>query len=155
YLLVYAALASLMGLLFFRLPTAYVPEEDQGFLMVITQTPVGSVVSRTVNAMHKVEDYFMTHEPDLVSGVFLVSGFSPGGVGQNAGFGYVVMKDWDERRKSGQDAPSLQRRGMRALAAISDAQAFVFAPPAISELGQSAGFDFYLKDEEGRGHESL
>src|SRR6201999_2520099 len=114
YLLVYAALASLMGLLFFRLPTAYVPEEDQGFLMVITQTPVGSVVSRTVNAMHKVEDYFMTHEPDLVSGVFLVSGYSPGGVGQNAGFGYVVLKDWDLRRGFRRSAQAMQRRGAQA-----------------------------------------
>jgi multidrug efflux pump len=155
FLLLYVALASLMGLLFFRLPTAYVPEEDQGFLMVIMQTPVGSIVTRTVGAMAKIKEYFFTHEADSVSGVFLVSGYSPGGVGQNTGFGYVTLKDWDERRSSRQDAQAIQRRGAPAMAAINDAQVFLFAPPAIGELGVSAGFDFFLKDTGGNGHGAL
>jgi multidrug efflux pump len=156
FLLVYAALASIMGLLFVRLPTAYVPEEDQGYLFALVQTPVGATLQRTVNAMEKIRDYFVTHEGDAVEGTFLVAGYSPsGGAGQNVGFGYITLKDWSLRRSKNLGIEALQGRAYRALAAISDAQAYVFAPPAISELGNSAGFDFYVKDNKGKGHAAL
>jgi multidrug efflux pump len=155
FLVVYAVLASIMGLLFFRLPTAYVPEEDQGFLFTLVQTPVGATLQRTINAMEKIRDYFLTQESDAVEGTFLVTGFSPTGSGQNVGFGYVVLKDWSKRKSSRLSVTAIQARAYRALAGISDAQAFVFAPPAIVELGNSAGFDFYLKDNKGKGHSAL
>jgi multidrug efflux pump len=155
FLLVYAALASIMGMLFFRLPTAYVPEEDQGYLFTVVQTPVGATLQRTLNAMEKIKDYFLTQEKDAIEGSFLVAGFSPTGAGQNVGFGYIVLKDWSLRKSSRLSLSAIQGRAYGALAAIKDAQAFVFAPPAINELGNSAGFDFYLKDNKGKGHEAL
>jgi len=144
-----------MGLLFIRLPTAYVPEEDQGFLFTLVQTPVGATIQRTLSAMEKIKDYFLTQEKDAVEGTFLVAGFSPSGAGQNVGFGYIVLKDWSVRKSSKLSVAALQGRGYGALAAITDAQAFVFAPPAIAELGNSAGFDVYLKDDKGQGHAAL
>jgi multidrug efflux pump len=155
FLLVYAALASIMGLLFFRLPTAYVPEEDQGYLFTVVQTPMGATLQRTLNAIERIKDYFLTQEKDAVENTFLVAGFSPTGAGQNVGFGYIVLKDWSQRKSKNLSAAALQARGYPALAAIGDAMAFVFAPPAIAELGNSAGFDFYLKDNKGRGHAAL
>ncbi|HWW21381.1 MAG TPA: efflux RND transporter permease subunit, partial [Steroidobacteraceae bacterium] len=155
FVLVYAALASIMGLLFFRLPTAYVPEEDQGYLFTVLQTPVGATLQRTLNAMEKIKDYFLTQERDAVDNTFLVGGFSPTGAAQNVGFGYIVLKDWSLRRSKNLSAAAIQGRAYRALAGIGDAMAFVFAPPAIAELGNSAGFDFYLKDNKGKGHAAL
>jgi multidrug efflux pump len=155
FLLIYVGLASLMGLLFIRLPTAYVPEEDQGYLFLLMQTPVGSTLTRAVNALDKIKDYFLTHEKEATQGVFLVAGYSPGGTGQNSAFGYITLKDWDERRSKDLTAAAMQPRAARAAAAITDAQAFIFAPPAIAELGSSAGFDFYLKDNSGKGHQAL
>jgi multidrug efflux pump len=144
-----------MGLLFFRLPTAYVPEEDQGYLFTLVQTPVGATLQRTTNAMLKVKDYFLTQESEAVESTFLVTGFSPTGSGQNVGFGYILLKDWSLRKSSRLSVTAIQGRGYRALAGINDAQAFVFAPPAIVELGNSAGFDFFLKDDKGNGHPAL
>ena len=155
YLIVYVAIAAIMGLLFVRLPTAYVPEEDQGFLFTLVQTPVGATIQRTLNVMEKIKDYFLTQEKDAVAGTFLVAGFSPSGAAQNVGFGYIVLKDWSQRKASRLSVTAVQGRGYGALAAITDAQAFVFAPPAIAELGNSAGFDVYLKDNQGKGHAAL
>jgi multidrug efflux pump len=155
YLLIYAVLASIMGLLFFRLPTAYVPDEDQGYLFTLVQTPVGATLQRTLNALDKVKDYFLNQEKDSVAAVFLVAGFSFTGAGQNIGFGFIPLKDWSQRKSEKLGIPAIQQRAYAALSKIQDAQAFAFAPPAIMELGNSAGFDFYLKDDKGKGHPSL
>ena len=155
YMLVYLAIASLMGLLFLRLPTAFLPDEDQGYLFTLLQTPVGSTLARTERALDKVEAYFLTQEKDAVASVFTVAGFSFSGSGQNAGIGFVLLKDWEERKARSLSVSALQRRAFGALMGISDAMAFAFSPPPVNELGNSQGFDFYLRDDNGQGHQAL
>ncbi|GAB3390062.1 efflux RND transporter permease subunit [Lysobacter fragariae] len=155
YLAVYVALASLMGLLFLRLPTAFLPDEDQGFLFTLAQGPVGATKERTAKALEQVEDYFLNKEKDVVASTFTVAGFSFSGPGQNAGFGFVELKDWSERRRAEQSVGALQERAGGALGEIRDAQVFAFAPPPVLELGIATGFDFYLQDNYGQGHAAL
>jgi multidrug efflux pump len=155
FMLIYLGLASLMGLLFIRLPTAYLPDEDQGILFTLLQTPVGSTMERTNEALKKVQDYFLIQEKEAVKSIFTVSGFSFNGSGQNNGLGFVLLKPWSERNKPSLSAQAIQMRAYGALSQIRDAQAFAFAPPPITELGNSAGFDFYLKDDKGQGHLAL
>jgi len=155
YLLIYLALASLMGLLFFRLPTAFLPDEDQGYLLTLVQTPVGASVQRTLKVLDQVREYFLNQEQAAVSSVFTVSGFSYSGGGQNTGIGFVLLKDWSERTSPSLGVQAIEGRAYGALGQIRDGLAFAFAPPPVVELGNSAGFDFYLKDNSGRGHEAL
>ncbi|HEY4973566.1 MAG TPA: efflux RND transporter permease subunit, partial [Steroidobacteraceae bacterium] len=155
FMLVYVALASIMGLLFFRLPTAYLPDEDQGYLFTLVQTPVGATLPRTVAALDQMKDYFLIQEKDAVDSIFTIAGFSFNGSGQNNGLGFVLLKDWSERTSANLSIPAIQGRAYGALSKIRDAQAFAFAPPPITELGNSAGFDVYLKDDKGQGHSAL
>jgi multidrug efflux pump len=154
FMLVYLALASLMGLLFFRLPTAYLPDEDQGYLFTLVQTPVGASLARTVAALDKMKDYFLSQK-DTVDSIFTVAGFGFSGSGQNDGLGFVLLKDWHDRTTPQTSIRAIQGRAYGALSQIKDAQAFAFAPPPITELGNSAGFDVYLKDDQGKGHAAL
>jgi multidrug efflux pump len=155
FMLVYLALASVMGLLFLRLPTAFLPDEDQGYLFTLVQTPVGATQARTERVLDQVQDYFMNHEKDAVKSIFTVEGFSFNGGGQNAGIGFVLLKDWDERKNKSLGVGALQMRAYGGLAQIKDALAFAFSPPPVNDLGNSAGFDFYLKDNNGQGHDAL
>jgi len=155
YLVIYLALASLMGLLFLRLPTAFLPDEDQGFLFTLVQGPVGATKERTVKALDQVENHFLNGEKDAVAGIFTVAGFSFAGPGQNAGFGFVELKDWSQRTSERLSVPALQQRADGAFSQIKDAQVFAFAPPPVLELGISTGFDFYLQDNFGQGHDVL
>jgi multidrug efflux pump len=155
YMLIYLALASVMGLLFIRLPTAYLPDEDQGVLFTLVQTPVGATLSRTIQALDQVNDYFVNQEKDAVASIFTVGGFSFNGSGQNDGFGFVLLKPWSERTSPQLGIRAIQGRAFGALSRIKDAQAFAFAPPPVTELGNSAGFDVYLKDDKGQGHAAL
>jgi multidrug efflux pump len=132
-----------------------VPDEDQGFLFILLQTPVGASLQRTLDALDQVKAYFTQKERDAIDSVFLIAGFSPTGTGQNVGFGYVTLKDWSERKSGNLSSSAIQGRAHDALAKIRDAMAFAFAPPAIGELGNSQGFDFYLKDDKGKGHVAL
>jgi multidrug efflux pump len=155
YMLIYLALASVMGLLFIRLPTAYLPDEDQGVLFTLVQTPVGATLSRTMRALDQVNDYFLHQEKAAVDSIFTVGGFSFNGSGQNDGFGFVLLKPWSERTSPQLGIQAIQGRAYGALAQIKDALAFAFAPPPVTELGNSAGFDVYLKDDKGQGHAAL
>jgi multidrug efflux pump len=155
YMLIYVALASIMGLLFIRLPTAYLPDEDQGYLFTLVQTPVGATMARTMQALEQVKDFFLNKEKADVDSVFTVGGFSFNGTGQNNGIGFVLLKDWSERSTPQQQIRAIQGRAYGALSQIKDALAFAFAPPPVVELGNSAGFDVYLKDDTGQGHAAL
>jgi multidrug efflux pump len=155
YLVVYLALASVMGLLFVRLPTAYLPDEDQGFLFVLVQGPVGATMARTRAALNRVEHFFLTNERAAVDSVFTVAGFSYSGREQNAGQGFILMRDWSERKSPQLSASAVQGRAFMGLMGIRDAMAFAFQPPPVIELGPSAGFDFFLKDDKGQGHTAL
>jgi multidrug efflux pump len=155
YLVIYLGIASLMGLLFLRLPTAFLPDEDQGFLMTLVQTPVGATQVRTRSVLDQINDYFLDKESKTVASIFTVAGFSFSGGGQNAGIGFVLLKDWDERPGAEQSVAAVQRRANGALFGIKDAFAFAFSPPPVFDLGNSAGFDFYLEDVKGQGHVAL
>ena len=154
-LLVYAAIAGVMVFLFLRLPTSFLPAEDQAFLFAMVQAPVGATQERTMKSMLRVEEHFLQAEKEAVESVFTVQGFSFSGSGQNAGIAFVKLKDWEEREKPELSVEAVAGRAMGAFMQIQDAFAFAFPPPALMELGTSGGFDFYLKDVGGQGHEAL
>jgi multidrug efflux pump len=154
-MLVYGGLAALMGLLFIRLPTSFLPPEDQGFMLVFVQGPVGATAIRTNKVLDKVQDHFLDTESKLVDSVFTVQGFSFSGTGQNAGIGFILLKDWDKRPSPDQSVGAVAGRAWGPFSQIRDGLVFPIVPPAVTELGTSSGFDFYLKDEGGRGHAAL
>jgi multidrug efflux pump len=155
YMLVYLALAAMMGVLFLRLPTAFLPAEDQGYLFVLVQAPVGATQQRTNAVLGQVQSYFMNAEKQNVASVFTVQGFSFSGSGQNSGIGFVLLKDWSERHGADQTVTAVAGRAYFALSKIKDALVYAVAPPPLTELSSYAGFDFYLKDTAGAGHAAL
>ena len=155
FMAVFAILVGLMAFLFFHRPTSFLPQEDQGTMFAIVQAPVGATQERTMESLYKVEDHFLDHESDIVDSMFAVQGFSFAGGGQNNGMAFIKLKDWDERTAPEQDVRAVAERASGAFSQIKDALVFPFAPPAIQELGRSAGFTFYLEDKAGLGHEAL
>lgn len=154
FMSVFLALAVVMGILFMRLPSSFLPNEDQGVLMVLAQTPVGATQERTLEALSKLEDHFLNEEADAVESIFSVQGFSFAGMGQNAGMAFVKLKDWKER-DADQGVMPITGRAMAALSQIKDAAIFAFPPPAMPELGIGSGYTFFLKDTANQGHEAL
>ena len=138
-----------MGLLFARLPSSFLPAEDQGFLFSMVQTPVGATQERTMKVIERVERHFLEDEKDTVDSLFTVQGFSFGGSGQNNGIAFVNLKDWSER-KSPELASTRWRAGHGALSSSRTRSPSRSRRPAMPELGTSAGFAFYLKDNLGR-----
>ncbi|HEX8440336.1 efflux RND transporter permease subunit [Archangium sp.] len=155
FMLTFAAMVVLMGVLFARLPTSFLPSEDQGFLFSMVQTPVGATQERTMKVIERVERHFLEDEKATVASLFTVQGFSFGGSGQNSGIAFINLKDWSERKSPELGVNAVAGRAMGALSQLKDALAFAFPPPAMPELGTSAGFVFYLKDNLGLGHEAL
>ena len=155
FMVVYGGLAALMGLLFVRLPTSFLPAEDQGWLLVFVQTPVGATASRTGAVLDKVQDHFLNNEGKQVDSVFTVQGFSFSGTGQNAGIGFILLKDWDLRPRADQSVAAVVGRAWGPFSQVRDGLVYPIVPPAVTELGTSSGFDFYLKDEAGHGHQAL
>ncbi|HQR48572.1 MAG TPA: efflux RND transporter permease subunit, partial [Steroidobacteraceae bacterium] len=155
YLAVFAAMAGLAALLFVRLPSAFLPQEDQGWMMAQIMTPPGATQQRTMNSIRAVEKYFLENEKDAIRSIFTVQGFSFSGSGQNAGIAWINLKDWSERTSKELGVDAVAGRAMGALFQIKDAFAFAFAPPPLPELGTSKGFVFNLKDDAGLGHDAL
>jgi multidrug efflux pump len=155
YLLIYGGLAVIMGVLFFRLPTTFLPDEDRGYLFTLVETPIGATQARTIDAIARTEQYFLENEQAAITSIFTTPGFSFSGSGQNAGFGFVALKNWSERKSPQLTHRALQRRANGALSQIKDAQVFAVAPAPAVELGNVAGFDFFLKDNNGQGHAAL
>ncbi|PZA12871.1 hydrophobe/amphiphile efflux-1 family RND transporter [Rhodopseudomonas palustris] len=141
--------------LFIRLPSSFLPEEDQGLLMVSVQLPVGATTDRTERVLDKVTRHFLDHETKAVDGLMTVTGFSFSGAGQNVGMAFVRLRDFAERKDTDLSANAVAERAMAVFAGIRDAKVFALAPPAIEGLGTSNGFDFYLKDINGAGHDKL
>jgi multidrug efflux pump len=154
-LAVYAALLVALGLLFVRIPTSFLPDEDPGSLLAIVQTPPGGTRERTEDALAKARDYFMQQEGDSVEGVLTVAGFSFAGVGQNMGLVFVRLKHWDERHGKGQDVHSIAQRASGYFSTIRDAQIFAVVQPSVSELGTASGFDMMLQNRGGLSHEEF
>ncbi|WP_416261778.1 multidrug efflux RND transporter permease subunit AcrB [Gibbsiella quercinecans] len=155
YLLLYLLIVVGMAVLFLRLPSSFLPDEDQGMLLTMVQLPSGATEERTSKVLQEVTDYFLTKEKDNVNSVFTVAGFGFNGNGQNNGLSFVSLKDWSERPGEENKVDAIAGRAMAAFSQIKDGMVFPFNLPAIIELGTATGFDFELIDQGGLGHEKL
>lgn len=141
--------------LFTRLPSSFLPQEDQGVLLTIIQTPNGATTTRTDEVVKKVEAYFQEKEKDNVDAVFGVLGFSFSGSGQNNAIVFTKLKDFAERTKPEQSAAAIVQRASGYFFTLRDAQVFALLPPAIQGLGTSSGFSMYLVDSGNNGNDAL
>jgi multidrug efflux pump len=153
YLVIYAAIIGAVTVVYMRLPTSFLPGEDQGIMIVNVQLPPGATQGRTQAVMEQVEG-FVLQQPE-VQNMVSVLGFSFSGQGQNAALAFVTLKDWAERTSPGQSAEALAGRTMGALMGVRDAFIFALSPPPIPELGNASGFTFRLQDRGGAGHQAL
>ncbi|HWV16361.1 MAG TPA: efflux RND transporter permease subunit [Cellvibrio sp.] len=155
YMAIYVAIVVVLGLLFTRLPTSFLPDEDQGIMFTQMSLPTGATKERSIGVMDQIEKYYLENEKDTVRSVFSVIGFSFSGRGQNNGIAFVGLRDWSERTDSNLHVQSLAKRAMGTFAQIKDAMIFPFVPPAITQLGTSSGFNLQLQDLGGLGHDAL
>ncbi len=144
-----------LGFLFQRMPTAYLPDEDQGMMMVQAMLPANATLEQTQRIMEEVRDHFLNQEQNTVEAVMTVSGMSFSGRGQNSGLAFIKLKDWDLRPGAEAKVTAIAGRAMAKFSQIRNAMVFAFAPPAVVELGQAKGFDFQLLDRGGLGHAKL
>ncbi|MCT4704482.1 multidrug efflux RND transporter permease subunit AcrB [Enterobacteriaceae bacterium H11S18] len=155
YLLLYLLIVVGMALLFVRLPSSFLPDEDQGVFLTMAQLPAGATQERTQKVLDDVTDYYLKNEKDNVNSVFTVNGFGFAGQGQNTGLAFVSLKDWDERPGEENKVPAIAARASAAFSKIKDGIVLAFNLPAIVELGTATGFDFQLIDQANLGHEKL
>ena len=154
-MMAYAVIVGLMVFAFLRVPTGFLPDEDQGSFFAMIMGPTGSTEENTTEVVKKMEHYLMNHESDVIRNIFMVKGFSFAGSGQNSGMAFVDLKDWTERKEPEKHVSAIVGRASAAFMGIKEAMVFAFAPPPIMALGSSTGFDFYLKDNAGLGHRAL
>ncbi len=155
FVAIYLALLVVVGYFFMRMPTSFLPQEDQGLVFSQVILPAGASQERTLAVLEKMEKHFLEDEKDNVVSVFSVAGFSFAGRGQHMGLAFIKLRDWEDRMGPGQDAFSVTQRAMGAFAKIREAMVFAFMPPAVIELGTATGFDLYLQDRAGLGHDAL
>lgn len=152
YLVLFAVIVAAMGYLFVRMPTSYLPEEDQGTLIVQAMLPSGATLEQTQDVLRQVKEHFLTNEKEGVESFLAVAGLSFSGQGQNLGFGFAKLKDWEVRQRPDLKVQAIAGRAMRAFSQIKGAMVFAFPPPPVIELGNATGFDFQLQDRGGLGH---
>ena len=155
FLLIYVLLLVALAVLFARIPSAFLPEEDQGTMMVQVQLPPNASAARTEQVLQKVVNHLLENEKDTVNGVMSVNGFNFAGRGQNSGLLFVELKPFEQRKRPDQHLKALHGRHWGFVSEINDAMIVPIMPPAIIELGNATGFDFYLQDNGGVGHEVL
>jgi HAE1 family hydrophobic/amphiphilic exporter-1 len=155
YLIAYVVIVVVIGFLFLRLPTAYLPDEDQGMLLSQILLPAGTTIEQTQAVATQVRQYFMEHEKDAVESCFTIAGMGWSGRAQNNGMVFAKLKDWKLRGRSELRAQAVAARAMMALSKIRNALVFTFPPPAVMELGNARGVDFQLVDRGGLGHTAL
>jgi multidrug efflux pump len=155
YLAAYALIVTGLVFLFWRMPTAFLPDEDQGFMFTMIQLPPGAAQGRTLKVIEEVERHFLEDEKATVMSLFTVAGFSFAGQGQNMGIAFIDLKDWSERNRAEHKVGAVVGRAMAAFSRIKDAMVFAFTPPAVVELGNAQGFDLQLQDRAGLGHDAL
>jgi multidrug efflux pump len=153
-LLVYALIFAGMIFMFTRIPSAFLPEEDQGVMFAQVQTPAGSSAERTQDVLDKMRDYLLVTEGATVKSVFTVNGFNFAGRGQSSGLGFILLKPWDERSAEN-SVFALAKRAQAHFSSFRDSMSFAVVPPSVLELGNATGFDFYLQDQAGVGHAKL
>ena len=152
-MLVFAVVVAVVGLIFTKMPSSFLPNEDQGYIIANIQLPPGATAERTRAVLKQAEKYILA-QPE-VSDMVSVTGFSFSGQGQNMGLGFIILKPWEDRKGAGQSAQDVAGRITGHLMALRDAFIFVISPPPIPELGRGAGFSFRLQDRGGAGHEAL
>ena len=155
YLFVYVLIVAGLAFLFQRMPTAYLPNEDQGILFIQALLPSGSTLEQTKQAMDEVRKHFQEDEKEAVESCFTLAGRSFAGAGQNVGMGFIRLKDWALRDRPDLKGDAVAERAMAAFAKIRNARVFAFPPPAVVELGQAGGFELQLQDRGGVGHAKL
>ncbi|MGA2140085.1 MAG: efflux RND transporter permease subunit, partial [Verrucomicrobiia bacterium] len=155
YLFAYVLIVVVIGFLFLRLPTAYLPDEDQGMLLSQILLPVGTTIEQTQAVATQVRQYFMEHEKDAVESCFTIAGMGWSGRAQNNGMVFAKLKDWKLRGRPELRAQAVAARAMMALSKVRNALVFTFPPPAVMELGNARGVDFQLVDRGGLGHTAL
>ncbi|WP_081933854.1 efflux RND transporter permease subunit [Massilia sp. 9096] len=155
WLAVFAALVAVTVFLFLRLPTSFLPNEDQGFLYVQVQSPAGTSQARTGQVLDDISNYLLREEKSMVTAAFSVNGVSNAGRGQNQGRMFVQLKPWDERKDDDLSVEALQKRLTKRFGTHNQALIFATSPPPIRGLGSAAGFDFELEDRGGLGHDAL
>jgi len=155
YVCMYVLIVAAVGYMFQRMPTSYLPDEDQGILLVQANLPSGSTLEQTQEVMAEVRDYFLTQEKDAVESFMAVPGISFSGEGQNLGLGFARLKDWKRRNWPDLKVKAVAGRAMGRFSKIRNAMVFAFPPPSVIELGNATGFDFQLQDRGGLGHAAL
>lgn len=155
YMVLYVVLVAVVGFLFMRMPTSYIPDEDQGILLVQAMLPSGATLEQTQAVIDKAQDYFLSKEKDNIESFMGIVGTSFGGDGQNMGLAFIKLKDWDKRTRPDQSVKAIAGRAMGMFSQIKGAMVFAFPPPPVIELGMATGFDFQLLDRGGLGHEKL
>ncbi|MFM7658189.1 MAG: efflux RND transporter permease subunit [Burkholderiaceae bacterium] len=153
YMVIYGVIVAAVALLAVRLPTSFLPAEDQGYLLANVQLPPGASTARTLTVMEQAEQYFLK-EPG-VQGIVSVLGYSFSGNGQNGGLLFVPLKDWKEREKPELSSEAIAKKALMLMGIIRDAIVFTVNPPAIRELGNATGFSLRLQDRAGLGHDAL
>jgi multidrug efflux pump len=151
----YAAIIAVVALLFVRLPTAFLPDEDQGYFINLITLPTGSTLEQTTAVLDKLRAHYLSEEKDSVRSVIYVAGNNSMVRGQNVGLMWTLLKPWDERTEKSQQVPALIERSMAFIGTIKEANIFAVNPSSVPELGNSTGFDLQLQDRGGVGHEAL
>ncbi|MFA6103581.1 MAG: efflux RND transporter permease subunit [Victivallaceae bacterium] len=155
YILLYLIVIGVIGFLFMRLPTAYLPDEDQGIMFVQIMLPAGSTQEQTLKVIDRVRNHLLIDQKDAVDSVFAVAGFSFAGRGQNSAIAFAKLKDWNLRNRPDLRVGAVAGKAMAAFSRIRNAMVFAFPPPAAIELGNANGFDFKMQDRGGLGHDKL
>ena len=154
-MLIYLGIIGLLAFLFWRLPSGFLPDEDQGLMYVQAQLPAGSTMEQSLEVLKKSEHHFLVDEKEAIDGMFGVTGFSFSGSGQNQVFGFIQLKDWSERDSEDLSVWAVQQRAMAAFSEIKEAFVVAFAPPAVLELGNVTGFDLRITDNANLGHAAM
>ena len=155
YLIVFLVIIVVMGILYLRMPTAYLPDEDQGTLLAQVIMPTGATLEQTKDISGQIGQYFRENEKEAVEAVMILTGYSFSGRAQNNGMVFIKLKDWNLRKRPDLKAKAVAARATQALAGIRNARVYAFPPPAVMELGMAKGFDFELLDRGGLGHQAL
>ncbi|WP_295467579.1 efflux RND transporter permease subunit [uncultured Pseudomonas sp.] len=155
FLLLYVAIVAVMAFLFTRVQSSFLPEEDQGVIFAQVTTPPGSSAERTQKVLDTMREMMMKNDSSAISSMFTVNGFNFAGRGQSSGLAFIQLKPWDQRPDAKDGASAVAGRAMGYLSGIKDAIVYAIVPPAVLELGNATGFDFYLQDQGGIGHEAL
>ncbi len=155
YLLMYVVLLGGIGFLLMRLPTSFLPDEDQGVLFTIIMAPTGTTLEQTQTVADQVREHYLQNEPKAVQSVLTVVGFGFSGRAQNNAMAFIKLRDWEERKDPRLRAKAVAGRAMGAFSQIRQALVFAVQPPAVNELGNARGVDFQLLDRGGLGHEKM